>query len=101
VLLFFKRLALKYSGIEMHAVHEPSKSQFRLKVMAFWLVTPASLVEVGRRFRHAYCLHQGDECEGDSLLVNGTGALMTTRSSETTRRSVPECCHPYESRREN
>jgi hypothetical protein len=32
-----------------------------LKVRAFWDIGPCGLVEVGRRFRNAYCLHhQGD-----------------------------------------
>jgi hypothetical protein len=30
------------------------------KITAFWETAPCSLVEVGRRFRYAYCLHHRD-----------------------------------------
>jgi hypothetical protein len=33
-----------------------------MKMAVFWDVAPCSLVEIGQRFRGAYCLHhQGDE----------------------------------------
>jgi hypothetical protein len=33
-----------------------------VKITAFWDVAPCSVVEIGRRFKGAYCLHhQGDD----------------------------------------
>jgi hypothetical protein len=31
-----------------------------MKIIAFWDIAPCSLVEIDRRFRGVYCLHQGD-----------------------------------------
>jgi hypothetical protein len=53
----------------------------------FWVAAPCSLVEVHRRFRHAYCLHH----QGDESLV----------SDQTTRRTIPEGSHLHIRRREN
>jgi hypothetical protein len=47
------------------------------KMVVFWGLSPCSLVEVNRRFRCAYCLHdQGDE--------------VSTNFYKITRRSIPE-----------
>jgi hypothetical protein len=32
-----------------------------MKMRVFWDIAPYSLVGVDRRFRGAYCLHQGDD----------------------------------------
>jgi hypothetical protein len=32
-----------------------------MKTTLFWYAAPCCLVEIYRRFRDAYCLHQGDE----------------------------------------
>jgi hypothetical protein len=53
-----------------------------MKMTAFWDVAPRSLVEVDRRLRGAYCLHQGDETSETSVYFY-----------ETTRRYIPESCH--------
>jgi hypothetical protein len=44
-----------------------------LKMTAFWDVAPCSVVEVGRRFRDAYCLHH--EGDGYSYLSIHTRRL--------------------------
>jgi hypothetical protein len=40
-------------------------TEVRLKIRAFWDITPCSLVGVGRRFRGVYCLHPHPD-DGDS-----------------------------------
>jgi hypothetical protein len=49
-----------------------------MKMTAFWDIAPCSLVEVDRRFSGAYC-----------LVYQSAETL-----DETTRRYIPECCHP-------
>jgi hypothetical protein len=36
-----------------------------MKTTACWHVAPCSLVDIGRRFRDAYCLHNQDDCRTD------------------------------------
>jgi hypothetical protein len=50
-----------------------------MKMTAFWNTAPCSLVEVDRRFRGAYCLHQG---------TSETFVYF----NETTRSCIPESC---------
>jgi hypothetical protein len=52
-----------------------------MKMTVFWYIAPCSLVEIDRRFRGAYCLHN--------------------QGSAPTRRNIPEGCHVHTRCREN
>jgi hypothetical protein len=55
------------------------------KTAVFWDVAPCSLVEIDRRFRGAYCLHQG------SLMMEALSTSVTSVSFyETTLRNIPK-----------
>jgi hypothetical protein len=66
---------------------QPSKS---LKMTVLWDVAPCSLVEVYRRFRCVFCLHQGD----DTLKME---AARTSETSvdfyQTIPLNIPEYSH--------
>jgi hypothetical protein len=89
-----------------------------LKVTAFWVIAPCSLVEVLRCYRCAYCLyHQGYESiwsvcrlqlywlhyhgDGFIALMEAVHISETSVYFETTRRYFSERCHLHTHRRDN
>jgi hypothetical protein len=65
-----------------------------LKMIVFWDVTPYYVVEIGLRFRSAYCLHEQGSGGGKHI-------LNVFRVYQTTWRSIPEDSHLHTRRHEN
>jgi hypothetical protein len=71
------------------------------KITAFWYTVLCSLIGVNRRFREVYCLHnQGDESSWSfiTLMMEAVCTSETFVYSQTTRRYIPEGCHPHSGR---
>jgi hypothetical protein len=60
-----------------------------------WDMAPCSPIEVDRRFRGAYCLHN----QGDELIALIIKAVLISETSiyfyETARHHIPERCHLF------
>jgi hypothetical protein len=65
----------------------------------FWDVAPCSLVETGRRFGGAYCLHH----RGDEAVIMGAVSISGTSINlyQTARRNIPEDSHLHTRHLEN
>jgi hypothetical protein len=65
--------------------------RFSRRRAAFWDNAPCSVMEVGRRFRGAYCLHH----QGDEWLTMEAASTSETSVNfyQTTRRNIPEGCY--------
>jgi hypothetical protein len=63
----------------------------------FWHVTPCSLIDIGRRFRGAYCLHHQD----DEMMETVSSSETSVNIYQTTRCSIPEDSRLHTRRREN
>jgi hypothetical protein len=55
-----------------------------MKMIAFWDIAPYSLVEVGRRFRGAFCLHHQRALMMEVVHISETSVYI----NETTRRYI-------------
>jgi hypothetical protein len=62
--VFHKTLGPSRDEVGKRGYHMTRNS---LKVTVFWVVVPCSLVEIRRRFRGTYCLHQ----KGDNRCDDG------------------------------
>jgi hypothetical protein len=51
-----------------------------IKMAVFWVAVPCSLVEFGRRFRHAYCLHHQDDNSCLMVLMEAANKPVTSAS---------------------
>jgi hypothetical protein len=80
-------------GIKTQPVRRPSLS--KLKMTVFWDIAPCSFVEVGRRFRGAYCFNRRPDCGGSKDLWN-VGKLY-----ENTWWYIPNDSHLHTRRCEN
>jgi hypothetical protein len=68
-----------------------------MRMKAFWDRVPCNFLQACRRFRVAYCLHQGDGLMTEAVRASETSAYL----NETTRRYIPEGYHYHTRRREN
>jgi hypothetical protein len=60
-----------------------------LKMTIFWDVAPYSLVEIYRRFRGAYCIH--DQCIVISLIIEAASTCETlVNFYHATQRDMPK-----------
>jgi hypothetical protein len=77
---------------------ERAETHVILKVTDFWDVAPCILIEIGRRFRGAYCLRHQD----DGRPNNGRRKdLWNVSFYETARPNIPEVSHLHIRRRKN
>jgi hypothetical protein len=67
-----------------------------MKMTVFWDVAPCNLVEIGGRFRGAYCLHHQTIIAIIGLMMKAVSTFETSVNFyETTRRSISEDRHIY------
>jgi hypothetical protein len=81
-------------------LHKSIRSIYQVKrnkkMAALWVVGPCSLVEFCRRFKPAFCLHQGDKVI-ESASFSETSVIF----NQSTRRNKPKDSHLHTRRREN
>jgi hypothetical protein len=75
-------------------------NRFSLKIRAFWNIAPYSL-RVDRRFRSAYCLHQGDQSFTALTMEAVRTSETSVYSNEITRRYIADGSNLHTRRRNN
>jgi hypothetical protein len=60
-----------------------------MQMTVFYDVAPCSLVEIGRRFRDAYCLHHQGALIMETVIISETMVIFY----QTARRNITEDSH--------